>query len=707
MKINIGYLFTSSASNLTLLLFLCLFSCSDVEKHNKISLSDLNQLRSIESEIKTIDKDLVHTYLDSISQLNNHGNNITLKSYLEILSLFYHPDYSHQEKIDLIKSLPLKSSVYILHKKSRAIALLLQDQQKYKSSIEELMNSLIYLENNPDLYYKDIGSTYALAAYIANAFTKEYEKSYELNKKATDLYLKHNEFKHASRAIYNNGVSSLRAKKYIKAKECFRNGINYSMKANNYKDLINLHYSGLISTYSEIHQLDSMDIVLTKAEELFESKKVSKEEYYEFLTYAVDSYASLNEYDLLKRNFKPLEEYFKESKNPQTLKFIYSSKIQLAKINGSPEDVKKYLLLSLKNVEGFQFDGANKSISKNQVLEQLIEIAYKEKNYKELHKWHKEKDKIQERSIALIEEKNEIFKAQSELWFQKDLEYAEQEITIQKDKTKNFKIALIIFITFSIFLIYLFYKLNSFAKKLKRQKEIISNKNKRLKSKNKILENKNDIINQQNNKLNELLHKLENTNQLLKNSNKALNNSLNDLAEANNKLENFAQIAAHDIKAPLRSIHNYTQIIQKKYYDIIKEKDQFLFDFIMDGTNNLSELVTGLLQFSSLTDNLPEEKHINLNDTILLIKNQLNFNANKKNASINITNELPTIKSHPTLIEQLLLNILNNSIKFSKKNEHNHIQIYHQAYDDNFIKISIKDNGIGIPKTNKKKFSIS
>lgn len=674
-------------------IFAFILSCTKNKEYYNISLNEIDQLRSIEIQVKEITKETNETaairFLDSLNIVNEYKNKPTTKHYIELLLTNLNPNYKPQEKITLINELSskypsLESCPFSLHKKSTAIANQLRIQEKYKLATEELMNSLQYIEDNPDFYYHEIAFTYLRIAYIASAFTKEYKKSFESNKRAIEIFIKHDNSKQTSSALYNNGITSIHSKNYTQAKACFNSGIDYSMKSNNYDDILHLHYVGLILAHSKSQEIDSMDAVLAKGIALYESKKVSEKLYYEFLIQATESYAIIGEYDLLRNKFKSIEEFFKDCKDPHTLQLIYNSKIQLEKLEGSPQNIKKYLLLKLENLKKLQPAGVHRTTATKETLEQLIEFAIKEKDYKNLQKWHQQKDKIQDRWIALADDRNEVFKIQTDLWADKDLEYTKKEVNLQKEKIKNTRIILSILFIFSCILLYLLYKVNSFTKILK--------------SKNKKLEDKNDIINQQNQKLNELLIQLENSNSQLKNSNEALNTSLTNLAEANRSLENFAQIAAHDIKAPLRTINSFTQIIKKRYYNSIAEKDRSLFDFVTSGTSKLSDLVTGLLQFSSLTHSLPKEKNINLNNTVLLIKNQLTFNSEENNASINIIGELPTIKSHPTLIQQLLLNIINNSVKYSKRDEHNFIEVSHQKHDDNFIRISVKDNGIGIAK---------
>lgn len=167
------------------------------------------------------------------------------------------------------------------------------------------------------------------------------------------------------------------------------------------------------------------------------------------------------------------------------------------------------------------------------------------------------------------------------------------------------------------------------------------------------------------------------------------------LHELNNSLNNFATIAAHDLKAPLRTISEFTKLLLRKYNAKIESSDLELFEIIISNATSLNKLIGDLLEFSNLDNNLEKESIIDLNLIIEKVLKKLKVQIDERSATIQIEN-LPNVIGHESLIIQLFLNVINNSLKFSKKDQPIQIIIRAKEIKEDFVTISIKDNGIGI-----------
>ncbi len=192
--------------------------------------------------------------------------------------------------------------------------------------------------------------------------------------------------------------------------------------------------------------------------------------------------------------------------------------------------------------------------------------------------------------------------------------------------------------------------------------------------------------------INVLSKELEKTNQLLNQSNSKLEHSNLKLEQSNESLRNFASIAAHDLKAPLRTIHSFSGLLSRKIAD--EPKNVELLDYIMDSTEQMSSLVDDLLVFSRLDKDLPDMREVNLNISLERVMLKLQADINHTDAQFHISG-LPNITAHSSLIEMLFQNILSNAIKFRKPNVQPHIHIQSKNSQDN-VEIRISDNGIGI-----------
>jgi len=189
--------------------------------------------------------------------------------------------------------------------------------------------------------------------------------------------------------------------------------------------------------------------------------------------------------------------------------------------------------------------------------------------------------------------------------------------------------------------------------------------------------------------------------------NKRLNTRINiqneELKNRNTELQNFTSIASHDLKAPIRSISGFIRLVEKKLKKDPNSDVSSYFEIIKRSSDNMHTLVTSLLEFSTL-----ESKKITfedcsvetmLNDTIL----NLNELIRAKEAKVEVSNNLPkTIKADETLLKVVFQNLINNSLKFTKKDVPPSIKIeYFEGKSNHYFKFI--DNGIGIEKDYLKK----
>jgi len=193
--------------------------------------------------------------------------------------------------------------------------------------------------------------------------------------------------------------------------------------------------------------------------------------------------------------------------------------------------------------------------------------------------------------------------------------------------------------------------------------------------------------------------KLQGLNQELVGANTSINSMNDSLKLSNLNLSNFASLAAHDIKAPLRTIGAFSNLIERRYKDKVDPKDKEFFLFINSSIKSLSSMVDQLLVFSKIPDHKSIEiEQVDLEDIINESVQLLEHEIRSHHVKIKITEKLPIIQGNQDLLKQLFLNLINNAIKFSKKSiPHPKVDISIKEIQPAKIEVSIKDNGIGIP----------
>ena len=154
---------------------------------------------------------------------------------------------------------------------------------------------------------------------------------------------------------------------------------------------------------------------------------------------------------------------------------------------------------------------------------------------------------------------------------------------------------------------------------------------------------------------------------------------------------------SHELKTPITSIMGYADTLLEGEYDK-STQDKFL-NVIATEARRMAKLVTDLLTLSRFDSNKKntQKEWFDLGDLVKKCQDKLAIEIKKKNHTVNcfVTADVPPVYADKYDIERVILNILTNSIKYTK--DGGEIKIYVGfVYNDAYIKIF--DNGIGIPE---------
>lgn len=198
---------------------------------------------------------------------------------------------------------------------------------------------------------------------------------------------------------------------------------------------------------------------------------------------------------------------------------------------------------------------------------------------------------------------------------------------------------------------------------------------------------------------------IQQQNLVLEATNIQLVSSNEQLEQANHDLERFAYIISHDLRSPLRTVGNFTGLIEKKYRPIIDEDGKTYIDFVINGVKHMSQLLEDILLFSRAKRAPIKMETVDLNQLMKQLTQLLHTSIKEKNARI-IVNDLPEVVGSSSQLGQVFQNIIENALKFMPPNQEPVIQIGAKLVGKN-CQVSIQDNGIGIKQAYQEKiFSI-
>lgn len=185
----------------------------------------------------------------------------------------------------------------------------------------------------------------------------------------------------------------------------------------------------------------------------------------------------------------------------------------------------------------------------------------------------------------------------------------------------------------------------------------------------------------------------------LRSRNQNLREFQSNLKEKNAQLRNFAGVVSHDMKMPLSNIIITIDILKSKYKESLDEMGFQYLNNLKQSAFKMSDYISNILthyESDQITENQEKEK-IDIHELLENIIELLDVNDN---CDINLPEKNFTIKCNTTAVEQILLNLIGNSLKYNDKDKI--IVDINVTQDEDYYYFSVKDNGIGIPKEKQK-----
>ncbi len=176
-------------------------------------------------------------------------------------------------------------------------------------------------------------------------------------------------------------------------------------------------------------------------------------------------------------------------------------------------------------------------------------------------------------------------------------------------------------------------------------------------------------------------------------SNASLEITTQRLVEANKELEAFAYSVSHDLRAPLRAIAGFSQMLVEDYGDKLDEGGQHQLDVIQNSARQMGQLIDDLLAFSRLGRRELKMSDINIQLLAEEVFEQQQISETERTARLAVE-ELPQAIGDRAMIREVLVNLFSNALKYSASQDSSFIGVAGRVEGDQSI-YSVKDNGVG------------
>jgi light-regulated signal transduction histidine kinase (bacteriophytochrome) len=178
------------------------------------------------------------------------------------------------------------------------------------------------------------------------------------------------------------------------------------------------------------------------------------------------------------------------------------------------------------------------------------------------------------------------------------------------------------------------------------------------------------------------------------------------LEAANNELEAFSYSVSHDLRAPLRHVMGFVELLQKDAGPSLSETSLRHLTTISEAAKQMGDLIDDLLDFSRVGRAEMQKKEVNLDE---LVRDTLgDFQAKIKERKIVWEiHPLPAVQADRALLRMVLVNLISNAVKFTGARTEAKIEIGCASTENDETVIFIRDNGAGFdPRYANKLFGV-
>lgn len=166
------------------------------------------------------------------------------------------------------------------------------------------------------------------------------------------------------------------------------------------------------------------------------------------------------------------------------------------------------------------------------------------------------------------------------------------------------------------------------------------------------------------------------------------------LQSANRELEAFSYSVSHDLRAPLRHVQGYANLLGRELGERMTDKAQRYLQTISDASKDMGDLIDDLLAFSRMGRAQMIETNVDLDE--LVCQTQRGLETEMRGREIEwVVPSLPEVRADPSMLKLVFSNLLGNAVKYTGKREKARIEIGTAGMEGERLVFFVRDNGAG------------
>jgi PAS domain S-box-containing protein len=167
-----------------------------------------------------------------------------------------------------------------------------------------------------------------------------------------------------------------------------------------------------------------------------------------------------------------------------------------------------------------------------------------------------------------------------------------------------------------------------------------------------------------------------------------------ELEAANKELEAFAYSVSHDLRAPLRHMAGFAELLQKKASSVLDEKSQRYMTMILESAKRMGDLIDDLLAFSRMGRVEAQMTLVDLDQLVKEVVGEVRQETDGREIAWRL-DSLPTCYGDRSMLRIVLVNLVSNAIKFTRERARAEIEIGRAKGSEHEAEVFVRDNGAG------------